>query len=257
METREQVIIGAPCWLDLSTSDLTRATDFYGHVFGWTAADSGEAFGHYAIFGVGDAEVGGVMQKTPDMQGVPDMWTIYLAAEDAAAVCEKVTRAGGQVLSDPMPVGDIGIMAVLADPVGAVFGVWQAGTFPGIATRGQAHTPIWFELQTRDAKAAEAFYREVFSLDVTEPAPSPEGPAYQMFQVDDVPLAGLFDMRGVAPDEVPSYWTVYIGVPDVDGTARAIEETGGSIITPVMDSSFGRWATVADPMGAVFVIMKM
>jgi predicted enzyme related to lactoylglutathione lyase len=41
MSVRPGAPLGAPCWIDLTSSDLGRARDFYGAVFGWTFASAG------------------------------------------------------------------------------------------------------------------------------------------------------------------------------------------------------------------------
>src|SRR5688572_23490846 len=81
------VTIGAPVWLDLSTSDLDKATAFYTGLFGWNVLNTGPDFGSYHIASKGEAGVGGFMQKTEDEQasGVPDAWMMYFAVEDAKA----------------------------------------------------------------------------------------------------------------------------------------------------------------------------
>lgn len=257
MKEQKRVLEGVPCWIDLSTSDKPRAIEFYGGLFDWTAEESGEEFGHYSIVSKGDAEVGGMMQKTPDMGETPDLWSIYLAVEDAAATIEKATSLGAQRAVPPLPIGDMGTMAVVLDPTGAAVGIWQPDRFSGFARSGEVGLPVWFEVQTRDMAGAEAFYREVFGLEVAQPRPGHEGPPYSMLMKDGVERAGIFDMTGIVPDEVPAYWTVYFGVADVDDAMRYVEANGGTIITPKMEAGGMTWATVADPMGAPFVLMQV
>ena len=247
---------GIPCWIDLSTSDKPLALTFYGGLFDWTSTESGEEFGHYSILSKGDAEVGGMMQKTPEMGEGPDIWSVYFSVDDAAAALDTAVSVGAQRLFPPMQVGDMGSMAIMLDPTGALVGLWQPDTFAGFPVTGEIGTPVWFELQTRDMVAAEAFYREVFVLEST-PSTNPGGPPYTMLKKDGVDRAGIFDMTGTAPEEVPAYWTVYFGVADLDTAMRYVEENGGTIITPTMEIGGRPWATVADPMGAPFVLMQV
>lgn len=256
MNTSTPTTLGIPCWIDLSTSDKPRAISFYGGLFDWSATESGEEYGHYSIVSRGDAEVGGVMQKTPDMGEVPDSWSVYFSVRDIAAIIERAIAVGAQRLVPPMPIGDMGSMAMILDPTGAALGLWQPDRFAGFAASGEACTPIWFELQTRDMAGAAAFYREVFGLEAT-PSSGEGGPPYSMLKKDGVERAGIFDMTGIVPQQVPAYWTVYFGVADLDLAVTYVVSNGGSIITPTMEVGGRPWTTVADPMGAPFVLMQV
>lgn len=257
MTEQERVVEGVPCWIDLSTSDKPRAIAFYGGLFDWAATERGEEFGSYSIVSKGDAEVGGMMQKSPDMGNMPDLWGVYVAVDDIAATLDHAVSRGAQRLVAPMPIGDMGTMAVILDPTGAALGLWQPDQFAGFAVSGEAGSPVWFELQTRDMVGAAAFYREVFGLKATPPDPSHEGPPYSMLKKDGVERAGIFDMTGIVPEEIGPYWTVYFGVEDLDAAVRYVEDNGGTIITPKMEVGGGTWATVTDPMGAPFVLMQV
>ena len=123
---------GTPCWVDLLTSDPDKARSFYGALLGWTSEDGGEEFGGYVSFASDGHGVGGMMRNTPEM-GSPDGWTTYISTDDIDATVNRATEAGGTVMSPAMAVADLGSMAVLVDPVGAVFGVWQPGKHTGFA----------------------------------------------------------------------------------------------------------------------------
>jgi predicted enzyme related to lactoylglutathione lyase len=81
----------------------------------------GEEYGGYKIFQIGEARVGGLM-KMPDASA-PSLWEPYIAVEDADATVAKAGDLGGSTLMGPMDVANVGRIAVLKDPVGAVFGV--------------------------------------------------------------------------------------------------------------------------------------
>jgi uncharacterized protein len=255
MPKQETAAIGSPCWVDLGTSDIAKAKDFYGQLFGWTAADTGDDFGNYHILSKDGVEVGGMMQMPEDQADQGSAWTVYFGVEDAAATIEKATAAGGQSMFEPMAVGDLGSMGILFDSTGSAVGIWQPNAFTGFGIWGEAGAPCWFELMTRDLDGASTFYSTVFGNDVAEVDTGESGPAYRTLNIDGEEKAGLFDMTGVVPDEVPPYWSVYFGVTDLDEAVRFVTEQGGEVITPIADSPYGRWATVTDPLGAVFVIM--
>lgn len=107
---------------------------------------------------------------------------------------------------------------------------------------------VWFELVTPDAKAAEAFYTSVVGW-TTEASSGPAGP-YTIFKTGEFHVGGMLEMR-----DVPAGWLGYVGVDDVDAYARRVEATGGVICKPPEDiPGVGRFAVVADPQGAMFVL---
>jgi len=228
------------------TSDTERTREFYCQLFGWTAEEPAEEFGGYFSFTKDGVRVAGCMAQQPD-SGAPDAWSVYLATDDAAA-------NGGQVYVQPMEVGDLGTMAFLGDAGGAGIGVWQPGTFEGLSVLGEADTPSWFELYTRDYEAAVAFYRDVFRWDVRVAGDTPEF-RYTTLVDGDAPLAGIMDASAFLPEGVPSHWSVYFGTHDTDATLARIVELGGSVVVPAEDTPYGRLATAADPTGVQFKLV--
>jgi predicted enzyme related to lactoylglutathione lyase len=254
MPSREVTPIGAPCWVDLLTSDPARSTAFYGTLFGWTASEPDEAFGGYFTFSHDGVQVAGCMVQQPGSE-MPDVWTVYLASDDAAKVLETASADGGHTVVEPMAVGDLGTMAAISDPAGVMIGVWQPDTFQGFQVFGEANTPSWFELHTRDYDAAVAFYRDVFRWDTHAVTDSPEF-RYTVLRDGDAWLAGIMD--GVAagiPADVPSRWLVYFGVDDTDATLARAVELGGSVLEPAEDTPYGRLATLADPTGTILKLV--
>src|SRR5450432_383090 len=161
MPTRDSAPIGAPCWVDLMTTDVEGSRAFYGELFGWTSEEPNEQFGGYFTFSKDGVQVAGGMASQPGM-GVPNVWSIYLASDDAAKTLEAVTANGGQIYAEAIQVMDLGTMAVAADPGGAAIAVWQPGSHKGFGIFAEVGAPSWFELLTRDYATSVDFYREVF-----------------------------------------------------------------------------------------------
>ncbi|WP_416237195.1 VOC family protein [Streptomyces marinisediminis] len=153
---------GAPCWADAMVADLAAARRFYGGLLGWTFEDAAPGPGSYAAARAGERRVAGLMQKTDGR--MPTVWTVYLATPDAEATAGRVRAAGGQVITEPRAVGTgpAGVMAVAADPGGAVFGLWQPGAHRGFEALGEPGAYRWVDLFTRHPRAVDAFYPEVF-----------------------------------------------------------------------------------------------
>jgi predicted enzyme related to lactoylglutathione lyase len=255
MPTRDTAPVGAPCWVDLMTSDVERARAFYTRLFGWTAEEPNPEFGGYFNFVKDGARVAGCMASQPDA-GMPDAWSVYLATDDVTKTLDAAAAAGGQVVVPAMVVGEFGAMAVVTDPGGAAIGVWQPGTHPGFTVFGEAGTPSWFELHTRDYKSAVDFYRGVFRWDTHAFSDTPEFRYTTLKDGDgDGQLAGIMEATGSLPEGVPAHWVVYFGVDDTDAASAAIVELGGAILEPAQDTPYGRLAGAADPTGARFKLV--
>jgi predicted enzyme related to lactoylglutathione lyase len=253
MSSPATAVSGAPCWIDLMTSDADRSTDFYSRLFGWTAEPPATEFGGYVNFQKDGVRIAGCMASEPG-SGMPDVWSVYLASDDARKTTGLAAGGGGQVLVEPADVGDLGTMAVVSDPGGAAIGVWQAGRHQGFGISGAAGAPSWFELQTRDYPAAVRFYQDVFGWDPL-PVSDTDDFRYTVLRHGEQWLAGIMDASGYLPAEVPAHWSVYFGVDDTDAALVKIVELGGTMRRPAEDTPYGRLATAADPTGAQFKLV--
>jgi hypothetical protein len=235
------------------TSDPERARAFYSQLFGWTAEEPNEDFGGYFNFAYRGVRVAGGMKAMPDAD-MPDVWSIYLATDDAAKTAESATTHGGQVVVEPMAVGDLGTMGFVIDAGGAGIGMWQPGSFAGLELVDESSTPAWFELHTRDYDASLDFYRQVFGWETQTMGDSPEF-RYTVAKDGEEQVAGVMDASGFLPAGVPAHWSVYFRTDDADASIARARELGGSVIQPAEDTPYGRLATLADPTGAAFKLI--
>jgi uncharacterized protein len=250
MPARDSHTSGAPCWIDLQTSDLDRARDFYGTVFGWTSDEPNPDFGNYINFRKDGVLVAGLM-RADDQAPVSDIWSVYLATDDAEKTTQLATAAGAQVIVPPMQVGNMGTMGFVVDPTGAAIGLWQPGTHRGFGRVAEPGAPSWWELLTRDYAGALSFYRDVFGWRTQTLSDTDDFRYTVQLEADgEGQLAGIMDAAGGLPADVPPHWGVYIAVADTDQAVAQIAALGGSVVQPATDTPFGRLAHVTDPMGA-------
>ncbi|HSP16600.1 MAG TPA: VOC family protein [Thermoanaerobaculia bacterium] len=110
---------GALCWNELYSSDIEASRKYYSSLFGWKLEPSPE----YTEIHVGDRGVGGMMQISKEMGGMPPMWMPYFMVSDAEATCKKTQSLGGKVHKPAADIPKVGRFAVLADPQGASFAI--------------------------------------------------------------------------------------------------------------------------------------
>ncbi len=257
MSTRDEAWPeGTPAWADLAVPDRHVARDFYGGVFGWDFDEGPAEMGYYTNCLKDGRTVAGIGEPPPGGEAPPAAWTTYLAVEDADRVADRVTQAGGTAMMPPMDVGDFGRMAVLTDPTGAVFGLWQAGSHRGAGVVNEPGAMVWNELMTRDVEAAKAFYAQVFGYELEDMS----GPGFTYFGLklgEGEVVGGIGGLDDSAPAEVPSHWGTYFAVADADATVERITAHGGTVLSAPQDTPFGRIAAVSGPSGEQFSVIAM
>jgi predicted enzyme related to lactoylglutathione lyase len=248
---------GTPSWVDFASPDLDASIEFYGGLFVWDVPEpeNAEQTGGYRQAMKDGRPTGGMM---PQMQeGQPSAWTTYVSVEDAAATAAAVKEAGGTVMAEPMEVMDLGTMAIFADPSGAVFGIWQPGTFPGAGVVNEPGAISWNELNTRDLAGAKEFYGAVFGWDFRDDDMGEAG-SYTTILLGESMVGGILDMaEREVPEMVPAHWQVYFAVEDTDATIEAAKQAGGGVMVEPIDVPAGRFSILTDPHGASFAVITL
>ncbi|MFH9064423.1 VOC family protein [Streptomyces coeruleorubidus] len=227
---------GVPCWVDAQLADVEAGKRFYGELFGWTFEDW---FGPFAQ-ALKDGEPVAALVRKVDGR-LPTVWTVYFATPDAAALARRVRAAGGQVVSSPVPAGELGVTALVTDPEGAVFALWQPDRHPGFGRRHEPGTFAWAELYARDTEAANAFYGDLFQEALFGPGAEPD--------------FGRAPVSDVFPAEMPPHFLVHFAVEDVRAALEDVTRLGGRIQATPFDTSYGTVAVVTDNQGASFALL--
>ncbi|MFD7441293.1 VOC family protein [Streptomyces sp. NPDC059909] len=247
---------GTPCWVSLTAQDIKAAQDFYGAVFGWEFEHGTEGQGSYVVAHADGVPVAGLGESTQTM-GVklPVTWTAYFVADSADAVASRIRERGGTVAVGPLAFGG-GRMAWAADPVDAVFCIWEGPVDVGWHAGRGTNAAAWLELHTRDPFASALFYGGVFEWD--SQAPERIDVRYEhdrvLLRVDGRTVAGMYG-GGVAESTDPGIrprWHVHFCRNDVDAAAERAAAAGGTVVTPPHYTPLGRVATLRDPEGGLF-----
>jgi hypothetical protein len=256
MNGSERYDHGTFCWADLATGDVETAKAFYGGLFGWSFCDNVmDPQNVYTLCQLDGGNAAGLYRMMPD-QPAP-CWTSYLAVDNCDYSAEKLRGLGGTVVQPPFDIPQVGRMAVVSDPHGAVFCLWQADNpHPGAARFDMRPGSVcWNELASPDTTASQSFYRALFGWGVRET--SMPDHTYTEWLRDDQPVGGMLPLAVVGPD-VPPHWLVYFSVEDCDRSVETARDLGGRTLRPPFDvEGVGRIAVLSDPGGAAFAVIAL
>src|SRR5258708_270739 len=173
MSERDVYPAGVPCWVETLQPDVRSALDFYGSVFGWEFAGPGaiptDPPGRYFVGQLKGRDVAGV-GSLPGSARQPS-WATYVRVHDVDETVMEAKRAGGRLLDGPFDAPPAGRLAVLADPAGAVVGVWQADTREGAQLINEPSAWAMSTLHTADTEKASEFYGAVFGWEAEQFGP--------------------------------------------------------------------------------------
>jgi uncharacterized protein len=251
---------GTFSWAELATTDQKAGVAFYRALFGWDVNEQpigpNEA---YSMFMMRGKEVAAAYTMRPEerQSGAPPHWNLYVTVASVDEAAKRAEGLGAKVLAPPFDVMDVGRMAILQDPTGAVFELWEPKKHICAKILNEPGALCWSELTTRDTKAAEAFYKALFGWTAKNSSADAGGMEYTEFSNQGHPSVGMLPMPAEMPAGVPSYWMPYFQVADCDASIAKGKELGGSVMVGPKDiPKTGRFAILTDPQGAMFAVFK-
>jgi len=251
MGERSEYTPGTFCWSELSTPDQESAKSFYAGLLGWQADD--QPMGDDAVYSMQliDGKHVAAIAPQPEQQreaGVPALWNSYVCVESADTVAERAKQLGANVHAPAFDVFTAGRMAVIQDPQGAFFMLWQSRDHIGAGLVNAPGALVWNELQSPDLDASASFYGDLFGWKL-EQAPNMQD-RYLMIENAGAMNGGMRDLEPPAPPN----WLTYFGTEDIDAALAKVDELGGSKLAGPIDIGMAKLAVVADPQGAVFAL---
>lgn len=272
MSERDGYEHGVPCWIAGVFPDPERALAFYTRLFGWEAEDTmpPEAPGRYYLCRLrGDRDVAAIGSERGGGTPAAAAWGTHVWVDSADEATARAREAGGSVLAAPFDLLDAARVAVLADPEGAVFCVWQPGEHRGAQLVNEPGAWSMSALNARDPEKAKAFYGEVFGWESAAMdlggaevtmlrLPGYVGGEPQQPVPRDV-IATLMALDSDASPDAPPHWSVDFWVDDVEASVALVAELGGEVVAPPYEIPGAplKQAVVADPQGAVFSVTEL
>jgi predicted enzyme related to lactoylglutathione lyase len=273
MPERDGYIPGVPCWADTSQPDPEASIPFYSGLFGWEF-ENVMPQGSPGKYFVGRLRGGDVAAVGSIPDGAPPIatWNSYIWVEGADATATRARSAGGGVATEPFDVTGAGRMAVLTDPEGIAFCVWEAKGHKGAQVVNEHGSLNFNTLATRDLKGAKAFYGAIFGWQTLA---LPSGvmwtlPGYgdhleernpglrqQMAQMGApegfIDVVAAVNPIDDADPQTAAQWTVTFAVDDADSAAETASKLGGEVVSGPLDAPWTRMVVIRDPQGATFV----
>lgn len=247
---------GAFCWIELATPDQSAAKNFYSTLFGWTVQDSPIGPGEvYTIFQLHGRPAAAAYTMRPDQtsQGIPPNWLLYVSVESADASAARAAELGGRVLQPAFDVSEFGRMAVIQDPAGAVFALWQPRTHIGIGVESDPGSLCWADLNTPDVSGAVRFYEGLFGWKLSA-GEGKDASGYLHILNDGRPIGGIPPAEE-RNQNVPPHWMIYLAVEDVFASVEKARSLGAAVQMPATTiEHVGDLSVLADPQGAVFAM---
>ncbi len=270
MSERDGYRHGVPCWVAGVFPDPDKAVDFYTELFGWEVFNlmPTEHPGDHFLCMLNGRKAAAIVSQHGAPPPPQPVWGTHIWVDSADEAVAKATEAGGSVVGETFDSPAGGRMAVLADPAGAVFCVWEPGEHRGAEVVNEPGAWSMSLLNTRDPEGSAKFYRAVFGW---EPEEMDGAGGVRMMRLpgfvggepeQPVPRDVVAVMAPMGDDQfpegMPSHWAIDFWVKDADATAEKAAELGGAVIAPPYDlPGFGlRQAVVADPQGAAFSITR-
>jgi predicted enzyme related to lactoylglutathione lyase len=246
---------GTFCWVDLATNAPDAAKSFYGEIFGWTSEDLATGYEvPYSILKRDGKRAAALYEMAPE-QGAFPYWASYVRVTDVQASAEQAVELGGRLVMPAVDVMQLGRMAFIQDPTGAVLGLWEPGSLFGAELDNTYGARSWSELQTRNTKAASRFYQDLFGWTARTSKSVMDG-RYTLFELDGKEIGGMIELDAEW-GSMPPNWSIYFGVEDCDRSVATTKRLGGSIVMdPMQIENVGRFAFLGDPQGAIFAVIQ-
>jgi len=238
-------------WYDLNTTDKAGAKAFYGALFGWSIEDREMEAGTHTSLAHNSQGFGGIDEVRGD---TPPHWLGYFAVSDLDDRVKALGGIGAQTMMPGFDIPGVGRIAVLSDPAGAAFALYQAsssGDGDWEPNRSGAGDIGWAEVAATDVAQSKSFYGKGFGWS-SESKPMPTG-EYVILSSGDTPVGGLY----AKPEMMPvCAWTFYVNVDDLQVSVAKATSLGATVLMSETVPGMVAFALISDPQGAVIGIAQ-
>lgn len=238
-------------WVDVSVPDLARAAEFYSALFGWEVVPPSGTDGSDYLLCRRDGKVAAGIALSRSGGAA---WNSYVTVDSVDAMAERVGASGATVAVPPTDIGEAGRMTYMIDPQGAGLAFWEGRAHRGADAYNVPGFLTWNEIRSHDTQAARDFYAALMPEWTFEDQELDGGVLYSMIKLGDRENGAVAPI-GPQFGEAEPHWAVWFTVDDAPGDVARIEALGGAALGPVVETSYGPAARVADPFGSPFLVI--
>jgi len=238
---------GMPSWVDTSVATVEQHHDkraFLTALFDWTWDVGPPETGSYAVAHTNGRPVFGLGIGS----GGSGQLVTYFTTSSVEDAVRRATELGASVVMGPLDIGDPGTMALLADPTGATYGLWQPNNFHGFGVQYELNAPGWFDHVSSDPERAGAFYANVSGHELNRP-----GGDMRVLQKGEQWYASFSQ---AADGEEPHWRPIYV-VDSLQRVHETVPRHGGAIVveeSPVPGSAI---CVFSEPVnGTLMTVMR-
>lgn len=246
--------VGEFCWVDVAARDIAKETNFFKQTLNWDVREIPMPQGAYPMIFVGDSAVGGFMDLQRLAKGTPPHLAATIRVDKIDKAFALALKSGAREISKPSEVGDMGKIAVIADPTGAAVNLWEVIKHEGISADSMIEgVPSWFELMTNQPDISQKFYKQAFGWEARKT--DAKDMEYLEFYKGSYLIGGLFPLTKNI--QMPNAWCVYFTVRNIDKTLAQATKGGAKVVVPVTQAgSIGKFAGLTSPQGAYFGVVQ-
>ncbi|MDG1431798.1 MAG: VOC family protein [Paracoccaceae bacterium] len=229
-------------WADLSSFRPTVTRQFYSDLFGWRFDDYSAS--------TASGPVAGLYEMPEKFQAInmPSFWMSYISVDDVGKTVEVARANGAKVELGPIPFEGGGQIALIRDPLGAGFTIYEGSSLNSSASGEGAK--LGHGLFVSDASAVIGFYETLFGWRF-----KPMADGAQEIQANGRRIAHLYEIPDPAIRGKEQYWAVYFGAQNLDEAQLKVTASGGEVVgeTEILE---GRAIVAKDPDGGTFWMLE-
>ena len=242
-------------WCDLSAFNADRAKNFYGQLLGWRFEEISQPDGTpYFIAFAAVGESAGIFNMPDKFQKMelPSFWMSYIEVSDIQATVERARERGGKVEFGPQAFGDNGSFALIRDPLGAGFTVYEGSDLSPRMTDAASGHMAWNALYVSDAKLVMEFYANLLGWRISQDPLIPN--SWIIRDVKGQSISAIEEQS----DEMRGgyqYWGVHFAIRDVSKAKANLAALGGRVLAEEETTS-ARILAAQDVDGAAFYLVQ-
>lgn len=241
-------------WCDLATFGVNDILKFYRAAFEWRFNSETFPDGSVYHYASNTRDVTAGIYEMPTIyreQGMASFWMTYIGVDEVGPAIDHATELGGRLLLGPATFGIGAAIAMIEDPLGAVFTVFSGRNLQPRRKTMEDGCHVWDSLLSEDPDASAEFYGGLFNWRIDPP----DADGRRLIRNLARSATSQIRKPDVIDGDKPSRWNVGFAVNDLPDFLARVKGAGGNVVAN--GSTPGKETFVADTNGARFSVRKI